>query len=53
MFFYYYLHKTYLINGDTAVNYLLAGLGTGETLHMSQQEQSPLWIQSPEETSRV
>ncbi|KAK2162825.1 hypothetical protein LSH36_91g07039 [Paralvinella palmiformis] len=27
--------------------------GTGETLHMSQQEKSPLWIQSPEETSRV
>ena len=26
---------------------------TGETLHMSQQEKSPLWIQSPEETSRV
>jgi len=25
----------------------------GETLHMSQQEKSPLWIQSPEETSRV
>jgi len=28
-------------------------LGTGETLHMSQQEKSPLWIQSPEETSRI
>ena len=27
--------------------------GTGETLHMSQQEKSSLWIQSPEETSRV
>ena len=27
--------------------------GTGETLHMSQQDKSPLWIQSPEETSRV
>ena len=27
--------------------------GTGETLHMSQQEKSPLWMQSPEETSRV
>jgi len=26
---------------------------TGETLHMSQQEKSPLWIQSPKETSRV
>ena len=26
---------------------------TGETLDMSQQEKSPLWIQSPEETSRV
>ena len=25
---------------------------TGETLHMSQQEKSPLWIHSPEETSR-
>ena len=33
--------------------FLLGGLGTGETLHMSQQEKSPLWIQSPEETSRV
>jgi len=32
---------------------LLGGLRTGETLHMSQQEKSPLWIQSPEETSRV
>ena len=29
---------------------LLGGLGTGETLHMSQQGKSPLWIQSPEET---
>jgi len=26
---------------------------TGEKLHISQQEKSPLWIQSPEETSRV
>ena len=26
---------------------------TGETLHKSQQEKSALWIQSPEETSRV
>jgi len=26
---------------------------TGKTLHMSQQERSPLWIQSPEETSRA
>ena len=33
--------------------FLLGGLGTGETLHTSQQEKSPLWIQSPEETSRV
>ena len=32
---------------------LVSGLETGETLHMSQQEKSPLWIQSPEETSRV
>ena len=28
-------------------------LGTGETLHMSPQEKSPLWIQSPEERSTV
>ena len=27
--------------------------GGRETLHMSQQEKSPLWIQSPEETFRV
>jgi len=27
---------------------LLGGLGTGETLHMFQEEKSPLWIQSPE-----
>ena len=26
-------------------------LGTGETLHMSPQEKSPLWIQSPKERS--
>ena len=26
---------------------------TRSNLHMSQQEKSPLWIQSPEETSRV
>jgi hypothetical protein len=28
-------------------------LGTGETLHMSPQEKSPLWIQFPKETSIV
>ena len=33
--------------------FLLGGLGTGETLEMFQQERSPLWIQSPDETSRV
>jgi len=33
--------------------FLLGGLGTGDTLHMSQQEKLPLWIQSPEETFRV
>ena len=26
---------------------------SGETLHMSQQKKSPIWIQSPKETSRV
>jgi len=31
----------------------MTATGTGETLHMSQQEKSPLWIQSSEETSRV
>ncbi|KAK2138174.1 hypothetical protein LSH36_3621g00001 [Paralvinella palmiformis] len=31
----------------------LAGTGIGEILHMSQHEKSPLWIQSPEETSGV
>ena len=32
----------------------LSGInGTGETLQISQREKSPLWIQSPEESSRV
>jgi hypothetical protein len=31
---------------------LLGGLGTGERLHMSQQEKWPLWIQLPEESSK-
>jgi len=35
------------------IRILFGGLGTGETLHMSQHEKWPLWIQSPEETSRV
>jgi len=37
----------------THILILLGVLGTGETLHMSQQEKSPLWTQSPEETSLV
>jgi len=38
---------------QTDKNMMYSSVGTGETLHMSQQEKSPLWIQSPEETSRV
>ena len=39
----------YIINILRTADSLLSlgGLGTGETLHMSQPAKSPLWIESP------
>ena len=43
-----------ILTQDVDVPPLIAVIaGTGETLHMSQQEKSAFWIQFSEETSRV
>ncbi|KAK2155415.1 hypothetical protein LSH36_241g06022 [Paralvinella palmiformis] len=42
------------IEQKEVIRFLCFGsLGTGETLHMAQHEKSPIWMQFPEEKSRV